>query len=133
MYSLHLEVFTGITGRLMQFVGASCCSCKGLPLCIRNFRVLKLETAAHTVLADVLQDARKAGQPAKQVVMGDLNTMAHRHVLQCHVTSTAHTVAEACATRRAQHCAAVAHVLLRQVPLVEYRKQRGAILGAQSV
>jgi endonuclease/exonuclease/phosphatase family metal-dependent hydrolase len=46
VYSVHLEVFTGITGRLRQF-------------------------------ADVLQDCRVPGRPARQVICGDLNTMAH--------------------------------------------------------
>jgi hypothetical protein len=46
VYSLHLEVFTGITGRLLQFT-------------------------------DVLQDCSQPGRPDRQVICGDLNTMAH--------------------------------------------------------
>jgi hypothetical protein len=64
---LHLEVFTGITGRLMQFAGAH-------PPWAGEPAASPLTVAA----TDVLNDARAHGQPAHQVIMGDLNTMAHR-------------------------------------------------------
>lgn len=36
-------------------------------------------THSSVVMTDVLNDARMVGRPAHQVIMGDLNTMAHRH------------------------------------------------------
>jgi len=70
LYSLHLEVFTGITGRLLQFAGA------------HLQRVVMRRRLSRCFCADVLNDARMPGQPAHQVIMGDLNTMAHRRALR---------------------------------------------------
>jgi hypothetical protein len=81
VYSLHLEVFTGITGRLQQFAGAGGAACArrtACAVCAGPQRSAECASAARCVATDVLEDARKAGQPARQVVMGDLNTMAHR-------------------------------------------------------
>ncbi len=80
VYSLHLEVFTGITGRLLQFAGTHHAMMAVGHAAPRA--MLCAHSSGGTLLAatDVLQDARTAGLPARQVIMGDLNTMAHRFV-----------------------------------------------------
>jgi endonuclease/exonuclease/phosphatase family metal-dependent hydrolase len=78
VYSLHLEVFTGITGRLLQFAGTHHATTGGA--CCSACHCFLLTRGTCLAATDVLQDARAAGLPARQVIMGDLNTMAHRFV-----------------------------------------------------